>query len=371
VKKIFFISENTTWGGSEELWAKTALELLNKKHEVFFYVHELISPLKQISEIKIKGGKRLFSDPKIIKKIKRKINYYLKGSDSIINYDILLKINPDLVVISLGNPYSCLIWMHECIKRKTPYVLVFHLVPDFIYPNDELAEELIKCYHSAKTCFFVSNNNLKLIEKIIGFQIKNTKIIRNPFNVDFNSKIEFPRVNLTYKAAIVGRIDSYHKGLDIIMEVLKNDKWKNRNLEVNVYGEGPNLNSLIRLKEKWGIYNLNFKGFSGDISSIWSENHILILPSRMEGLPLVLVEAALCKRAAIATNVGDSAEMIDDNKSGFIAKYPYPEFLDEALERAWEKREEWESIGKNAEKKVKEIIPYDPINVFIRELNIE
>ena len=57
-----------------------------------------------------------------------------------------------------------------------------------------------------------------------------------------------------------------------------------------------------------------------------------MLPSRFEGLPLALVEAMLCPRPAVVTNVAGNTEVIEDGETGFVAAAPTAGHLDEAME---------------------------------------
>ena len=50
-------------------------------------------------------------------------------------------------------------------------------------------------------------------------------------------------------------------------------------------------------------------GHVDDIAGIWSRAHIAVLPSRREGLPLSLLEAAACGRAIVATDVPGCSEI--------------------------------------------------------------
>jgi SAM-dependent methyltransferase len=88
----------------------------------------------------------------------------------------------------------------------------------------------------------------------------------------------------------------------------------------------------------------------------------------MEGLPLALVGALICGRVPIVTDIGAHSEVIDDNITGFIAKMPTIESLDEALERAFQKSEMWEDIGRKSREKILSIIPDDPIDDFISKI---
>lgn len=50
-------------------------------------------------------------------------------------------------------------------------------------------------------------------------------------------------------------------------------------------------------------------GYVSDVASIWARAHIAVLPSRREGLPLSLLEAAACGRPLIATDVPGCREI--------------------------------------------------------------
>jgi glycosyltransferase involved in cell wall biosynthesis len=105
-------------------------------------------------------------------------------------------------------------------------------------------------------------------------------------------------------------------------------------------------------------------GHVEDVHAIWQEHDALILPSRMEGTPLALIEAMLCSRTAIVTDVAGNGELIEDNVSGFLAKAPTEELLDEALERAWQRRGEMTALGRAARERVLEMVPADPVGDF-------
>jgi glycosyltransferase involved in cell wall biosynthesis len=55
--------------------------------------------------------------------------------------------------------------------------------------------------------------------------------------------------------------------------------------------------------------NLEVLGFVEDVAKVWARAHIAVLPSRREGLPLSLLEAAACGRAIAATDVPGCREI--------------------------------------------------------------
>jgi len=107
-----------------------------------------------------------------------------------------------------------------------------------------------------------------------------------------------------------------------------------------------------------------------NIEAIWASHHALVLPSRYEGLPLAVVEAMLCGRFCIVTDVGGNTELVKDNVNGFVAMAPKAECLDEAMERAWQRRESWCEIGQAASVSVRKVIHRDPIDKFVSEVKL-
>lgn len=274
---------------------------------------------------------------------------------------------PDLVVINQGGNTGGIDLMEYCIENKLKFITISNAANEAKWPTDQLNKRLSKALPEAVKNYYVSRANKRLTEIMIGQDIDNAKVIMNPFNVRYNNDIEYPEVKENYFIASVARLEFYAKGQDIMLQVLNEKKWRERNLIINLYGKGEHLYSVNKLVK---YFKLDKVIMSGHISpeEIWRKNHALILTSRYEGLPLALVEAMLCKRTAIVTNVSGNPEVVIDNETAFLAKAPTPEFVDEALERAWQKRTEWKEIGIKACEYTRTLVPEDPIESFYQEL---
>jgi glycosyltransferase involved in cell wall biosynthesis len=168
--------------------------------------------------------------------------------------------------------------------------------------------------------------------------------------------------------ACVARLEPKSKGQDLLFQVLSHPRWKERPLELNLYGEGSCQNGLRRLAEHFHLKKVHFHGHVNDVKMIWEQNHLLVLPSRFEGLPIVLVEAMWCGRPALVTDVGGNAEVCVDGETGFVAAAPALGLLSETLERAWNKRHDWQRMGLAARVRAENLIPKDPVGDFCRQL---
>ena len=224
-----------------------------------------------------------------------------------------------------------------------------------------------KPYMPHSDVFSLAKANLQLAEKQIGGALPNSEVVRNPFNVNFNSSPVWPSLgdNGELRLACVGRLDLRAKGQDILLEALAGPAWMNRRWRLTLYGTGPMrhiIESLVHRLELVGRVHL--AGYVSRVEDIWAENHVLVMPSRFEGLPLAMVEAMLCGRPVVATNVAGHSEIVEDGVSGFIADSPTVVSFAGALERLWQHRHDLKMMGEAAGKSIRDLVPVDPAKVF-------
>jgi glycosyltransferase involved in cell wall biosynthesis len=79
-----------------------------------------------------------------------------------------------------------------------------------------------------------------------------------------------------------------------------------------------------------GIYWL---GHVHDIAGFWASAHVAVLPSRREGLPLSLLEAAACGRSMIASDVPGCREIVIHDRTGLLFPVDDSEALAEAMSK--------------------------------------
>jgi glycosyltransferase involved in cell wall biosynthesis len=68
-----------------------------------------------------------------------------------------------------------------------------------------------------------------------------------------------------------------------------------------------------------------------DIAGVWARAHIAVLPSRREGLPKCLLEAAACGRPMVATDVPGCREVAIHGQTGLLVPVDDPLALAEAI----------------------------------------
>jgi glycosyltransferase involved in cell wall biosynthesis len=78
-------------------------------------------------------------------------------------------------------------------------------------------------------------------------------------------------------------------------------------------GDGLEAERLRTLARRLGLdAHVRFVGYRRDLSSIYAGLDLVVIPSLSEGLPNVLLEALLHRRAVVATRVGAISEVLSD-----------------------------------------------------------
>jgi len=369
LRRIVFISamEGFPWGGSEALWAAAAEKLARRGAQVYVSVKDWNKPVKEVEQLRA-AGCRIFKRPTpgLARRALRKLPAWGEYARTHVKK---IGAGADLIVVSQGGNCEGLEWAEAAQANSYRYAIIAQAAVEAWWPDDEFTERLAAAYEAACCPFFVSEANLILTRQQFVAPLRHARVIRNPFNVRYSARPQWPSSSSDeLRLACVGRLDAAAKGQDILFQALVLPHWRERNICVSLFGRGINERSLRRWADDLKLTNVTFVGFVEDIEQVWSKHHALILPSRYEGMPLVLVEAMLCGRPAIVTDVAGHRELVRDGVNGFLAKAPTVELLDEAMNRAWENRHRLKEMGEQAAIDVRKFVSADPIEDFVREL---
>lgn len=365
--RLQFIStmNDAPWGGSEELWSKAAVRLSEKGHEVRALVARWPKPSEKIDML-VRRGIRIDHYPSMRETLHRRLRNKLLF-DRLRTQARLKRYRPDLVVISQGHNSGGFDWAHLCRREGLPFVMIVHCNCELWWFGYQL-DAAVMAYNAARRIFCVSQHNLDLLRLQTCEPLLHSEVIRNPCNVQSGRGSVWPDETNGWKLACVARVDMVAKGQDLLLRTLAQPEWRERPIEANFYGTGPHVVDLRRMAQLLHLHNVNFHGHVSNIDAIWQQNHLLVLPSRFEGLPLALVEAMWCGRPAVVTDVGGNAELCVDGETGFIAAAPTVASVSDALQRAWDRRTSWRQLGLAARERVHQLMPEDPVHLFCEKL---
>ncbi len=210
-------------------------------------------------------------------------------------------------------------------KRNSRYILHFHGGLDFSYdtkafhPGRIWAKENI---YDRTLGYFTT----KLADKVLSASKSDIPIIRRKFGVE---EVEWiPNAVDTEKFAplgdeqlppvvtYVGKLEAW-KGIDTLIRSFEIINTQLKNVRFLVVGRGS-------LEDKLRESNLPIE-LPGSIPydempKIYQRTSAFILPSYMEGFSVAAVEALSSEVPVIATDIGDTREIVVDGETGFLTK---------------------------------------------------
>jgi glycosyltransferase involved in cell wall biosynthesis len=154
--------------------------------------------------------------------------------------------------------------------------------------------------------------------------------------VDVERLTSLPEPGGPMTVAYVGRLLA-DKGLDALMAAHQTLAAGGQPVRLLLAGEADPANpasipagTLAEWRSRPGVQLL---GHVGDIRSVWAAAHIAVLPSRREGLPLSLLEAAACGRPLVATDVPGCREIARNDINALLVPVDNPMALADAIAR--------------------------------------
>lgn len=353
------------WAGSEELWADTAATLLERNIQVSASVYDWMLPTPRVAALQ-HAGAQIHTRAVQAATHKRAARFLGLLEHEIYVHDMIdyvRKTKPSFLLVNeqfIGPPCGLL---EYCCKEGIPYAILLHANNDQFWPDDEERARYRDVFQNARRVFFVSEGNRRLAQTQFGLPFDNSEVVRNTFSVAYDATKPWPE-SAILNIASVGRLDPTAKGQDLLLLALSRPEWKERAWHLNIYGEGRSYAALESLVAMLDLQeHVTFCGHQ-KIDAIWEENHVLAQTSRVEGLPITVVEALLSGRPVVTTDVAGNAELLIDNTTGFVAEAPVESLVAEALERMWAARDQLPQMGEAAAIHARKLIPPDPAKVF-------
>ena len=163
------------------------------------------------------------------------------------------------------------------------------------------------------------------------------------------------KLNLSGKVILtVGRIEK-QKGYHLLLKILP-DILKNHDVKLVIVGTGSYLPNLKKMAVKLDISDkviFTGKVSDNDLLKYYNLADIFAFPTlRMEGLPLVILEAMACEIPVVASRIGGIPTVIENGRDGFLIEPSNLKELKDKILMLLEDERLAKRIGKNARSKV-------------------
>ena len=305
-------------GGAERMTISLANNLVSNADVILlsindFNIEDLLFDLND--EITIKSlGIRGWNKPGAIRK-----NYFklvLRLRKFLINSDIDILINVQVLNILwsfpalLGTKIPCICWEHMNLKSQNS---IFHKIS--IILAKKIANRIVVLTERDKK--YWNSENVLSISNFSSYNLPNVNILQKENRI-----------------IAIGRF-CYQKSFDRLLEIWEivenSEKFNCYTLEI--YGEGEQgelLRSLIKLKK---LKYVSLHPFTKRIDLVYEKACLLLMSSRFEGYPMVLIEAAQFGIPSIAFDIlTGPSEIISPNYTGYLVEDgDYKEFANRIL----------------------------------------
>ncbi len=216
--------------------------------------------------------------------------------------------------------------------------LVYHLLPEIVKKNkrlkviDQLFNEFGHLQNNRRYQDLI-NLNIVANEKIKDILIKDykednekIKVIMhgidvenefNPHNYSCGNDLKCDNKD-EFIISFLGRF-SEEKAPDLFVEIV--NLLKDYKIKAIMIGHGPEYNNILNLIKLNNLIEvIHAPGFVDDIKSIIFMTDIVVVPSRIEGLPIIILESLSMGKPVIASNTGGIPAIIKNDYNGYICE---------------------------------------------------
>lgn len=377
MNSILFISlmNSDPWGGSEVQWYATANYALEKGDKVTCMVYDWESKKERMELLKNKGATVIY----IPNYGRRKKNLYQR-----LRFEWVTRLQQkhfidtfnfshfNFAVVNQGGFTEVIVnpWK-RVFQKLPPYVLTFHNYNLNYEFKPHKAAILISWMKNAKYLICDAARIIHVLEPKLGQKFNKVLPLVNPLSIQKStSYTSYPLLeNGNYKIIMLAQLDVNRKAQDNLIKVFASDIWKQRNCVLEIYGGGEHFNLLQQLIADCGAHNKIFlKGNTNNVSEVLNSAHLVLQITHRDAMPISVIEAMSKSRAVVVSDVGDMPVWIKDFETGWVTEDASVQSIEKGLEIAWQNKEQWEQMGKNAYDYFKENFPASVEEIFYNTL---
>lgn len=318
--RILFYCHEITGGGAERVTSILVNEF-SRRGESVYLATNLSRPLafKINPEVKLEDLNRKCT---ISSSLFNRIHNIIRYRYNIRH--IAKKVNPD-VIVAIMAPMGCMVAV-STLGLKRPVIICEHTnVSRFISRFYNLRRRL--CYPLASCVTVLTRYDMGIWRKTH----KNVVYMPNPVALNLYESSE--KKNKVVLAA--GRVGCWYiKGFDNLIKCWAHlcqefPDWK---LQIAGQYDQESKDYLDAIIKETKSENVEYLGFREDIYKLMLQSEIFCLSSRVEGLPMVLIEAMNAGCCCVSFDViTGPREIIKNNESGLLAKNQDVKDLEEKL----------------------------------------
>jgi glycosyltransferase involved in cell wall biosynthesis len=213
----------------------------------------------------------------------------------------------------------------------------------------------------------VSENARRLMLRSSGLSPQRVTVIPNgvdtkAFGKDLDVKKKKASIGLSDSSRSIGIVArlSPEKDHETLFEAFACFSREFHDVHLVVVGGGDLLGDLQNAAGRLGIESrVHFLGYRHDVVELLAIFDCFVLSSRLEGLPMTLLEAMAAGLPVVATDVGGNREVVLHEETGLLVPEGEPGLLADALQRIFADPETARRMGGRGRKRAREHFDLD------------
>jgi L-malate glycosyltransferase len=231
---------------------------------------------------------------------------------------IVQEFSPELIQANAGDTLKYAVFSKIMYRWKVP--IVFRNASEIGKYLNSSIQKKINEYLFRKVDKVISVSVLSKNDIIKQFPFLEKKVEVIPIGLEDETEFELIELLPQNKKHIIHiggfTFEKNHEGL---LQIFQMAKRLNNNIHLHLLGDGPLKDSIEKRVIDLNLKNyVSFYGFVNNPLSYLRAADILVLPSKIEGLPGVLLESMQSKTPVIAYNVGGISEIINEQSGCLI-----------------------------------------------------
>ncbi len=226
---------------------------------------------------------------------------------------IMLSFMPDCVLVAQGeiSLSSLAVWV-----ARRERILAISYLPLAQSRRDRgegwfawLKDLFLLPYYKLPNAYITISSSMASMLRIRGAR-QPVRVVENGIDVQalqrkpkLEARTQLGLPSQTYLAALVGRVECKQKGHDLLIRAVAEHRKEFQGWKFLIVGDGPDKATAIAMAKDNNLGDLvEFLPWQNDLSQLYSAVDLVVIPSRFEGVPVVMLEAMCCGLPIVASD---------------------------------------------------------------------
>jgi glycosyltransferase involved in cell wall biosynthesis len=248
---------------------------------------------------------------------------------------LIEKYQPDLIQCNAGDTLKFAVLSKKTTGWKQP-IIARNASMVSLYINNPITKWINGVWYKyTDYVISVSENSKQDINALFPVTIPKSAVIPVGIEIIPPQEVALIGGDPTQKHIIHVGGFSFEKNHEGLLSIYKKHLEKYPNTHLHLLGEGPKRAEIQKLSETLGLNDkVTFYGWVSNPMNYVRKADVLVLPSIIEGLPGVILEAMISKVVTVAYNIGGVSEVVQNNETGYLVTKNDEAGFVKALEKA-------------------------------------